>query len=93
MDTANEETQSVQDHPREYHIIVNGREKAWGEREISFDQVVTLAFDNPPGGDNWLITVTYKRGHGDKPEGSLEPGESVRVKEGMIFNVSATNRS
>ena len=52
-----------------------------------------LAYDNPPTGPNVLITVTYRRGHGEKPEGSLTEGASVRVKEGMIFNVAHTDKS
>jgi hypothetical protein len=74
-------------------IIVNTREKVVRKEEMSFDEIVALAFDTVPTGENIVITVTYRRGHGDKPEGSLTPGESVRVKDGMIFNVRATDRS
>jgi len=28
-----------------------------------------------------------------KPEGILAPGDTVKVKEGMVFNVSATGQS
>jgi hypothetical protein len=38
-------------------------------------------------------SVMYKRGHGNKPEGVLVPGAFVKVKEGMIFNVSETGQS
>lgn len=38
-------------------------------------------------------SVTYKRGQGKKPEGTLVPGASVKVKEGMVFNVSETGQS
>ncbi|EQD40797.1 hypothetical protein B1A_16318, partial [mine drainage metagenome] len=37
--------------------------------------------------------VTYRNGHGEKPEGVLAPGASVKVKEGMIFSVSETGQS
>jgi len=73
-------------------IIVNGREKTVAKEEISFSEVVALAFDTPQN-ETVIFTVTYRRGHGNKPEGSMVSGESVRVKEGMIFNVSATNKS
>ncbi|WP_408626473.1 multiubiquitin domain-containing protein [Amycolatopsis thermoflava] len=39
------------------------------------------------------FTVTFRRGSGHKPEGTLRPGETVKVKEGMIFNVTATDKS
>lgn len=73
-------------------IIVNAREHSVPKEELSFDEVVGF-YENPPVGPNVYFTVTYRRGHGDKPEGSLLPGESVRVKEGMIFVVTATDRS
>ena len=78
----------------EQTIIVDGTQHPWSEKEISYEQVVKLAYDNnPPTGENVLITVGYHRGHGDKPEGDLEPGQSVKVKDGMVFDVTATDRS
>lgn len=75
-------------------IIVNGRQHTVTTKELSFSDVVALAYDNnPPTGSNWLFTVTYRRGEGNKPEGSMVEGDSVRVHEGMIFNVTATDRS
>jgi hypothetical protein len=73
-------------------IIVNAREHRVPKEELSFDEIVAF-YENPPVGPNVYFTVTYRRGHGHKPEGSLLPGESVRVKEGMIFVVTATDRS
>lgn len=75
-------------------IIVNGREKSWEKKDdISYDEVVHLAFDNPPTGDDVQITVQYTRGEGHKPSGTLVEGQSVKVKNGMVFDVTATNRS
>lgn len=81
------------DKDKDVTIIVNGRAKSVSEKEISFTEVVALAFDNVPSGPNIEFTVTYRRGHGDKPEGSLVDGGTVKVKEGMIFNVTATDKS
>lgn len=74
-------------------IVVNGREKQWSEKEISFEQVVKLAFDNYVDNGNTIYTVTYKRGQGNKPEGSMVKGDVVKVKDKMIFNVTATDKS
>jgi hypothetical protein len=74
-------------------IIVNGREKTVEKTDLTYEEVVALAFNPPPTGDNILITVVYRRGHGDKPEGSLTPGGTVKVKDEMIFDVTATDRS
>lgn len=73
-------------------IIVNARKKTVEKEEISFEELIRLAYDNPPSGPNWVFTVTYHRGHGDK-EGSLHAGENVKVKDGMVFDVTATDKS
>lgn len=75
-------------------IFVNTQPKEWSEHKISYDQVVFLEYgNNPPKGENVLITVTYRKGEDKKPEGSLTPGETTPVKDGMVFNVRATDRS
>lgn len=74
-------------------IVVNGRETAVRKDELAYGEVVALAFPNPPTGADVVITVTYRRGHGEQPEGTLLPGGTVKAKEGMIFNVTATDKS
>ena len=87
-------TEHGNDHEKQVTIVVDGTQHPWAEKEISYEQVVNLAYDgNPPSGDQVDISVGYRRGHGEKPEGDLEPGQSVKVKDGMIFDVTATNRS
>lgn len=74
------------------NIVVNGSEVQVAKDELSFGDLVNLAFDGEAGAKT-IFTVTYKRGSGSKPEGSLVEGESVKVKEGMIFNVTRTDKS
>lgn len=75
-------------------IYVNGTPKQVEKKDkLAYDEVVNLAFDNPPTGDDILITITYHKGDNQKPEGSLVPGGTVKPKEGMEFDVTATNRS
>lgn len=94
METATEKTNKPGKPEHNTTIIVNGQEKTTIEKELTFGDVVALAYDgNPPSGPNWEFTVTYRRGHGEKPHGSLVAGQSVKVKEGMIFNVRATDKS
>lgn len=73
-------------------IVVNGREKVVPKEEMSFGEIVALA-EGLPSGQFIVYTITYRRGHGSKPEGTLVEGESVKVKDGMIFNVTATDKS
>lgn len=75
-------------------IIVNGRSKTVDHKELTFDEVIRLSFDNPPNGADTIFSVTYRKGGNDhRPEGVLVEGDTVKVKKGTIFNVSATNRS
>jgi hypothetical protein len=77
---------------KESTIIVNGREKTVTANDLTFDEVLGLAFDPVPSGPYIEITVAYRRGHGNK-SGTLVQGESVKVKDGMIFDVTATDKS
>lgn len=85
------ESKSPQGHHKEIEIVVNGERIPVTEKEMTFDEIVRLAFPNGPFGPNIRYTVTYtdKNGHDD----SLVEGQSVHVKEGMVFNVGNTDRS
>jgi hypothetical protein len=78
---------------RDYDIIVNARKKIVTQRKLSFDEVINLAFDPPPSGPNVLFTVTYRNGPKENPQGTLTKGHSVSIKDGMVFNVTATDKS
>lgn len=78
---------------RTFTIIVNGRPVQETRRELTFEDVVRLAYPTPPTGDNIEYTVTYRRGVVEKPEGTLLPGGTVKLKHEMIFNVTATDKS
>lgn len=77
----------------EFVIIVNGREKQWCEKTITFQQVVALAFGNYQDNPNTVYTVTYAKGPQQNPEGSMVKGDKVFVINKMVFNVTATNKS
>ena len=79
--------------PRKYTIIVNGQKKTVTTKKVSFDEIVKLAFPTPPEGANILYTVSYEDGPRINPQGSLKEGQSVLVKNWMIFNVTATDKS
>lgn len=79
--------------PHTVTVIINGRPRQVSDKELTFREVVALAFENPPFGDNIVYTVTFKRGHGGKPEGTLVEGETLKPKEGMLINVVRTDKS
>ena len=75
-------------------IIINGRSKTIPKNdELTFAEIIALAFDTPPTGEGVQFTVQYTRGNGNKPKGTLVEGQSVKVKDGMEFDVTPTNRS
>lgn len=78
---------------REFDIIVNTRKKAVTKPKLSFDEVVRLAYDPVPTGPNIHFTITYRHGPRQNPEGEMLEGQSVWLKNGMIFNVKHTDRS
>lgn len=78
---------------RQFTIIVNGREKQWPKPAISFEEVVELAFGPVPPNPNIIYTVTYKGGPGERPKGTMVKGDIIKIKEGMVFNVTATDKS
>lgn len=84
----------MSDQDKTVTIIVEGSPHEWPKDEpISYAQVVTLEVPDYAQHPEITYSVTYRNGHGDKPEGILAPGASVKVKEGMIFSVSETGQS
>jgi hypothetical protein len=81
------------DQKKEVIIFVNSREKAWSEKAIDYEQVIILAFGSISSNPDISYSVTYKKGNNDRPEGIMVQGDSVKVKDGMRFNVTQTNRS
>ena len=74
-------------------IIVNGRPKPWTEKIITFEQVVVLAFGSYDPNPAKVYTVLYDKGPHENPEGSMVRGSKVYVKDKMIFNATATDKS
>lgn len=83
----------MEEHDKQYKIIVNAQEKTWGEKEISYDEVVILAFGSVSDDPNVNYRVTYAKSADAKKEGSLGKGQSVKIKNGTVFNVRPANRA
>jgi hypothetical protein len=79
--------------PREITIFVNTRKKEEQKRHLTYDQVVALAFNPVPTGPTIMFTITYRNGPRQNPEGELLPGGRVKIKNGMIFDVTETIKS
>jgi hypothetical protein len=80
-------------HEKTVTIIVEGTSHEWPKGDITYDEVVGLEVPNHAQHPEITYSVKYTRGHGNKPEGILAPGGSVKVRGGMIFSVSETGQS
>ena len=76
---------------KEVLIYVNTREEYVEDKVLSYSEIAELAFPGTPQGGTICFTITYVKGH--KPKGELLEGDEVKVKKGMEFNVTKTDKS
>jgi len=80
-------------HHKEVALLVNSTPKKWDKEEISYKEVVELAFPKHTHNPDVVYAVTYSKGPERKPSGTLADGDKVCVKDKMNFNVTPANRS
>lgn len=73
-------------------IYVNGAPFPWPKGDISYADVAKLAYPDTYD-PNTTYTIKYRKGHGEKPEGTLAKGETIKAKDGMIFTAKDTGES
>ena len=78
-------------HTRDHPVLVNGHTNTVATEEISYEELLALAFSPVPAGPSWVFTVTYRGGPADHPEGSLTPGTTVKVRDRMAFHVTKSD--
>ena len=83
------------EHPNRITVLVNGEEKMLlpHTEQLSYEEIVKLAYGTLPTNPNTVYTVAYSNGPSENPKGTLTRGRSVLVKEGMVFNVSKSDKS
>lgn len=76
----------------ESEIIVNGRPRVVPSSQVTFEQLVQLAF---PGSHdpNSIFSITYYKAASMPSEGELGASGVVKIKKGTIFNVTKTDKS
>jgi len=72
-------------------IKVNGRSRTVAKRKYTYREIAAIAYPNPDF-DKYNYTTTYLHGV-DGAEGDLVEGESIMVKNGMVFNVRRSDKS
>jgi len=72
-------------------IYVNTDPVAWERPQISYDELVKLAFPDGPLDENVRYSITWTKPDGS--EGAVLKGGKVKVAEGMKFDVRNTDKS
>lgn len=74
-------------------IIVNGHELEIVATKLSYEEIKSMVSQYPNSPADY--TVTFRDNHQRVPrrEGTLIPGESITLKDGMVFNAIMTNGS
>jgi hypothetical protein len=77
-----------------YVITVNTDPVVIHHDVLTFDELVKIAYPNPPSGQDPQFTITFEHAASQPHQGDLPEGGSVTVKKhGTIFDVEHTNRS
>jgi hypothetical protein len=74
-------------------LIVNGTPKQWEKKQISFSEIIVLAYGVYIDRPTMVYTVGYEDGPKENMEGSMTRDSSVFVKNKMIFHATATDKS
>ena len=77
---------------REIEIIVNARPRTVPGPDVTFEQIVQLAFPGAPEA-NVVFSMTYRHAKSKPHQGELGIGGVVTVKKGTVFNVTRTVQS
>ena len=88
-----EENQVDRPDDKTFLITVNGRQRRVAREELSFDELVELAFDDPARGPQIVFTITFREAGGRIPDGELDEGQRLKVRNGTIINVTRTDQS
>lgn len=78
---------------KDFDIVVNAEPHTVEDAQVTYTQVVRLAFAAEADDPNKTFTVTYRKAAGPAHDGKLVEGGTVEVKKGTVFNVTSTTKS
>jgi hypothetical protein len=80
-------------HRKVLTIIVNATPHEWTDEEITYSQVVQIAYPGEVVSANSTFKVSYMKKNGHNLDPLVYSSSPVKVKEGMVFNVTPANRA
>lgn len=93
MENSNAHENEIHGKKKNITIVINATPFEVEKGEMTYEEIVTLAFPDYPQHSERNYSVKYANGHNHKPEGILSPGGTVKVKDGMVFKVKFTGES
>lgn len=93
MSEIEKESQANKPKDHEITIIVNATQHTVEDKDVTYLEIVQLGFPGAVIGGNVIYTITYKKGPSSHQQGSMDIGDIVKVKKGMVFNVTPTDKS
>lgn len=67
-------------NPKRINITINGENTVVYSREFSYLDIVHMAYVGAR--HNILYTISYSKADGEKTEGTVMPGQTIKIKEG-----------
>jgi hypothetical protein len=89
----NQDGASAHPDDKQFTIKVNTRPKHLQTDELTFTEVVKLAFPDAVENEITLYTVSFKHGPAQNSEGTMSMGDKVWIKSGMAFYVTPSDKS
>jgi len=74
-------------------IIVNASLKTLHQEDLTFSEIVSLAFPNYNPTDNMAYTVTYSGAKATPSAGTLSFGDTIHITNNTNFNVTQSGQS
>jgi hypothetical protein len=88
-----DEAREAEHRAEETEIVVNGRPRKVPGHEVSYAEILEIAFPGPHTDPNLIFSMTYRHAASHPSTGELGPGGTVKVREGTVFNVTRTVKS
>lgn len=79
---------------REHRVIVNGQEHQVAGRDVTYEQILEIAYPDRVIDENTTYVMLYRKAAHKPHEGVLTLGGSVQIRnKETVFNVDAATRS
>lgn len=74
-------------------VIMNGQPKSVAKENLTYQEIIELALGVFDANESISYTVLYFKGNESKPKGALVNGETLKIRNGIVINVTRTDRS